>query len=164
MNTADTHSAASQSELPAAEHPAAASARPTAGASADTAFVVRDQRGCYWGKGREWVDGRDARQVARYRHRDEAVNTLFELSSKDVGLRGAVVEAELNARGEPALAPGCLYPASDAANEADTQADTGVGGRTAARADTEGDGSADAHQRSEPAGQCVVSTPPHPGS
>jgi hypothetical protein len=77
-----------------------------------TVFVVRDQRGCYWGKGREWVDGREPRQVARFRHRDEAVNTLFELSSKDVALRGSVIEAEPGPRGEPALAPGCLYPDS----------------------------------------------------
>jgi hypothetical protein len=41
----------------------------------------------------------------RARHRDEAVNTLFELSSRDVDLRGQVIAAELDARGEPVIEP-----------------------------------------------------------
>jgi hypothetical protein len=68
-------------------------------------FVIRNQLGHYWGKGKTWVDGSQPRHVQRTRHRDEAVNTLFELSSKDVELRGAVLAAELSERGEPIIEP-----------------------------------------------------------
>lgn len=68
-------------------------------------YVIRNQQGAYWSKGKEWVDGRDARQVARYRHHDEAVNTLVELSAKNVDLRGRIEAAPLSERGEPTLEP-----------------------------------------------------------
>jgi len=67
--------------------------------------VIRNQLGHYWGKSKAWVDGRDARAVQRLKHRDEAVNLLFELSSKDVNLRGEVVTAAMDDRGEPLLEP-----------------------------------------------------------
>jgi hypothetical protein len=66
-------------------------------------FVIRNQLGHYWGKSRTWVDGSLPRQVLRTPHRDEAVNTLFELSSKDFELRGEVFAANLNERGEPVI-------------------------------------------------------------
>jgi hypothetical protein len=66
-------------------------------------FVIRNQDGHYWGKARAWVDGADPRAVFRVKHQDEGVNTLFELSAKDVGLRGEVVAAELGPKGEPLL-------------------------------------------------------------
>jgi len=66
-------------------------------------FVIRNQLGHYWGKGKAWVDGSQPKQVLRTPHRDEAVNTLFELSSKDFELRGDVVAAELSERGEPLI-------------------------------------------------------------
>ncbi len=68
-------------------------------------FVIRNQLGHYWGKGKTWVDGSQPRHVQRCRHRDEAVNTLFELSSKDIELRGDVLAAELSERGEPVVEP-----------------------------------------------------------
>ena len=64
-------------------------------------FVIRNQLGHYWGKKKLWVDGSDNRTVLRLRHRDEALNSLFELSSKDFELRGEIIEAQLSARGEP---------------------------------------------------------------
>jgi hypothetical protein len=67
--------------------------------------VIRNQLGHYWGKSKAWVDGRDARAVQRLKHRDEAVNLLFELSSKDVDLRGEVITAAVDDRGEPLLQP-----------------------------------------------------------
>jgi hypothetical protein len=39
----------------------------------------------------------------RIKHRDEASNTLFELSSKDFELRGDIITAELSPKGEPML-------------------------------------------------------------
>ena len=66
-------------------------------------FVIRNQLGHYWGKSKAWVDGSDPRAVMRARHRDDAVNTLFELSSKDFELRGEVLKAQLSERGEPII-------------------------------------------------------------
>jgi len=68
-------------------------------------FVIRNQLGHYWGKSKAWVDGSQPRLVLRTAHRDEAVNTLFELSSKDFELRGEVVAAQLGERGEPVIEP-----------------------------------------------------------
>jgi hypothetical protein len=66
-------------------------------------YVIRNQSGAYLSKAREWLHEREPRQLARFRHRDEAVNTLVELSAKDVALRGEVVAVPLGERGEPAL-------------------------------------------------------------
>ena len=60
-----------------------------------TVHIVRNQDGHYWGRGKRWVDGRDRERVASYKHRDEAVNTVFELSSKDIMLRCEVLDLEL---------------------------------------------------------------------
>jgi hypothetical protein len=68
-------------------------------------FVVRNQLGHYWGKGKTWVDGSNPRTVMRTRHEDEAINTLFELSSKDIELRGEVLAVELTERGDPVIEP-----------------------------------------------------------
>tara|TARA_R110002073_G_scaffold86893_1_gene206440 strand:- start:87 stop:383 length:297 start_codon:yes stop_codon:yes gene_type:complete len=68
-------------------------------------FVVRNQLGHYWGKAKTWVDGSSPKAVLRTKHQDEAVNTLFELSSRDTELRGEVVRTELSERGEPVIEP-----------------------------------------------------------
>ena len=64
-------------------------------------FVVRNQLGHYWGKSKAWVDGSVPRSVMRTQHEDDAINTLFELSSKDVELRGEVIASVLTERGDP---------------------------------------------------------------
>ena len=68
-------------------------------------FVVRNQLGHYWGKAKTWVDGTNPRSVMRARYEDEAINTLFELSSKDIALRGAVLAVQLTERGDPVIEP-----------------------------------------------------------
>ncbi|MEZ5571885.1 MAG: hypothetical protein R3E64_07645 [Halioglobus sp.] len=68
-------------------------------------FVVRNQLGHYWGKAKTWVDGSTPKAVMRTAHQDEAINTLFELSSKDIALRGEVVAVEVTERGEPDVEP-----------------------------------------------------------
>ena len=59
-----------------------------------SAFVIRNQLGHYWSKSASWVKGGRAGQVACWTHRDEAVNTLFELGSQDTDLRGEVMPIE----------------------------------------------------------------------
>lgn len=68
-------------------------------------FVVRNQLGHYWGKAKKWVDGSSPKAVLRTKHQDEALNTLFELSSRDTELRGEVLETALSERGEPVIEP-----------------------------------------------------------
>ncbi len=64
-------------------------------------FVVCNQLGHFWSKSKTWVDGREARAVYRAKHEDEAINTLVELSAKDIDLRGEVVGVPLSERHEP---------------------------------------------------------------
>lgn len=66
-------------------------------------YVIRNQLGHYWGKSKAWVSGADPRAVLRVKHRDEGVNTLVELSARNIELRGEVIAAELSERGEPVL-------------------------------------------------------------
>ena len=66
-------------------------------------YVIRNQSGHYWGKSKEWVDGSEPRTVMRLKHEDEALNTLFELGSKDFELRGEVLAVELSERGDPVI-------------------------------------------------------------
>ena len=68
-------------------------------------FVIRNQHGHYWGKSKEWVSGSEPKTVMRAKHQDDALNTLFELSSKDIDLRGEVAAVELSERGEPIVEP-----------------------------------------------------------
>lgn len=68
-------------------------------------FVVRNQFGHYWGKAKAWVDGSSPKTVMRAKYEDEAINTLFELSSRDIELRGTVIAATLSERGEPVIEP-----------------------------------------------------------
>ncbi len=84
-------------------------------------FVIRNQLGHYWGKRKQWEDGSEARTVMRTRHRDEAVNTLFELSSKDIELRGEVLAVALSERGEPVVEPSRIpLPAAPEPEPAET--------------------------------------------
>ena len=68
-------------------------------------YVIRNQLGHYWGKAKEWVDGSEPRAVMRVKHEDEAINTLFELSAKDIELRGEAIAVALSERGDPVVEP-----------------------------------------------------------
>jgi hypothetical protein len=68
-------------------------------------FVVSNQLGQYWGKKKRWVDGTDAKKLMTVKHQDEGVNLLVELGSKDIELRGEVLEVEANDRGVPIVVP-----------------------------------------------------------
>ena len=64
------------------------------------AFVIRNQKGHYWGKAGHWIIGTHNGQVAIWDFRDAAINTLFELGSKDTDLRGEVLSTEVE-NGKP---------------------------------------------------------------
>jgi hypothetical protein len=86
-------------------------------------FVVRNQLGHYWGKSKAWVDGSIPRSVMRTRYKDDAINTLFELSSKDSGLRGKVMTSVLTERGDPVIEPSQI-PLLDEPESEEEQAKT----------------------------------------
>jgi hypothetical protein len=96
-------------------------------------FVIRNQLGHYWGKSKAWVDGSDARAVKRTAHRDDAVNTLFELSSKDFELRGEVLAVETDERGDPVIEPSQIPLPMDDADDQPESASTEAGPEPAAQ-------------------------------
>lgn len=69
-----------------------------------TVFIIKNQQGLYLSKQQEWVDGSDSHVLYRTRHRDEAINTVFEVSSRDIYLRAETVLCNLDTRGQPILA------------------------------------------------------------
>lgn len=71
----------------------------------DDVFIIRNQLGQYWIRAGEWVDGREPQRILKLKHQDEAVNLLVELSAKDIDLRGEVVTATLDEKGEPDVPP-----------------------------------------------------------
>jgi hypothetical protein len=64
-------------------------------------FVVVNQQGLCASKQKEWIDGRDPKQLFRSPHKDEALNMVFELSSKDIYLRAETLSVELNDKKQP---------------------------------------------------------------
>lgn len=66
-------------------------------------FVVTNQHGHFIDKHRQWVDGRDPKVLFRSPHRDEAINLVFELSSKDIYLRAEAVSVELDDKNQPVV-------------------------------------------------------------
>lgn len=81
-------------------------------------FVIRNQHGHYLNKQGVWIDGREAASLYRTVHRDEAVNSVFEASSRDVAIRAETVVCELDARGNPRVEIGTrqLVLADDSAS------------------------------------------------
>lgn len=67
------------------------------------AYVIRNQHGQYLSRRDDWVSGRDASAVFFKAHYDEALNQLFEVSTKDISLRGKVVKVELSELKRPLL-------------------------------------------------------------
>lgn len=69
-----------------------------------TVFVLQNQHQQFLSKQQTWVDGRDAALLFRTEHKDEAINQVFEVSSKDYTLRVTPLRCSLNERGVPQLA------------------------------------------------------------
>lgn len=64
-------------------------------------FIISNQDGHHLNKQKEWCDGSDNRLLYRAKHKDEAVNIVFELSSKDIWLRAVAHEVELDDKLQP---------------------------------------------------------------
>lgn len=92
------------------------------------AFVIRNQLGQYFTRKGEWVSGKDASVLFQQPHYDQALNQLIEINSKDIELRGQVVEVELDDK-RPVITeygPDPVQPELLAEAEAEAEAEDGV--------------------------------------
>lgn len=88
-----------------------------------TTFVIQNQNGHFWSKQKNWTDGRDRRAVFRTVDKVDAINLVFELSSKDVSLRANHAECEVDDIGNPLIeASSVPLPADAGAPEAEADA------------------------------------------
>jgi hypothetical protein len=72
----------------------------------DKVFVVKNQQNLYLSKQQEWVDGADSQSLYRTQHRDEAINTVFEVSSRDIYLRAEALACAVDAKNNPVVEVG----------------------------------------------------------
>ena len=77
-------------------------------------FVVKNQLGLYLSKQQEWVDGSNSQCLFRTAHRDEAINTVFEVSSRDIYLRAEALACEPDDKGNPAVIAAAPTPVAAA--------------------------------------------------
>ncbi|MDX9873336.1 MAG: hypothetical protein RBS88_00380 [Spongiibacteraceae bacterium] len=68
-----------------------------------TVYVIRNQHGQYLNRQGEWVEAQEAQSLYRTAHWDEAVNSVFEASARDITIRAEAVSCQLDARGLPQL-------------------------------------------------------------
>ncbi len=68
-------------------------------------FILQNQEKLFLGKQNNWVDGRDLNAVYKSPHKDEAINQMFEASSKDYRQRIKVVSCVPNEKGLPVIDP-----------------------------------------------------------
>lgn len=66
-------------------------------------FILQNQDKLFFGKNKEWVDGYDANSVFKTPHKDEAVNQMFEITSKDYKQRVKVIPCDLDDKGLPMI-------------------------------------------------------------
>lgn len=73
-------------------------------------FLLQNQQRLLLNKHGDWVDGREAAGLFRTPYRDEALNRMIEVNSKDYTLRIKLLECDLNERGNPRLNEADLPP------------------------------------------------------
>ena len=64
-------------------------------------YIVKNQHNHYASKQKEWIDGSNPKALFRSPHKDEAINMVFELSSKDIHLRAEVIHCEVDENKAP---------------------------------------------------------------
>ena len=73
-------------------------------------FILQNQDNLFLGKQKEWLDGRDAAALYKTPYKDEAVNQMFEISSKDYTQRIKVLTCSASDKGLPSIADDLLPP------------------------------------------------------
>lgn len=64
-------------------------------------FVIRNQHQQYLQKKMTWHSGKDNASLYNTDHHDEALNTLLELNSKDIELRGEILSVDRDEKKNP---------------------------------------------------------------
>jgi hypothetical protein len=64
-------------------------------------FILQNQDKLFFGKNKEWVDGYDANSLFKTLFKDEAINQMVEISSKDYKQRVKVISCDINEKGLP---------------------------------------------------------------
>lgn len=68
-------------------------------------FILQNQDKLFLGRQNNWLDGRDLAALFKTVHKDEAINQMFEASSKDYRQRIKVLSCSANEKGLPLIAP-----------------------------------------------------------
>lgn len=76
-------------------------------------YVVKNQHGLFASKHKEWLDGREPKLLFKCQHKDEAINMVFELSSKDVNVRAEAIIVEIDANKHPVVEVTAPPPVAD---------------------------------------------------
>ncbi len=66
-------------------------------------FILQNQDKLFFGKNKEWVDGYDANTLYKTLHKDEAVNQMFEITSKDYKQRVKVIGCDVDEKALPII-------------------------------------------------------------
>lgn len=66
-----------------------------------TLYVIQNQFGLYWGKQSEWLSPSQASQILHSQHKDEMLNNLIELNTKDINIRAKVLAVPTNDKNQP---------------------------------------------------------------
>lgn len=66
-------------------------------------FILQNQDKHFFGKNKEWVDGYDTNALFKTIHKDEAINQMVEISSKDYKQRVKVIACDLDEKGLPII-------------------------------------------------------------
>lgn len=75
-----------------------------------TVFLLQNQHKELLNKQGDWTDGREAKSLYSTIHRDEALNQMIEVNSKDYTLRIKLLECERNEKGIPLVQDDDLPP------------------------------------------------------
>lgn len=66
-------------------------------------FILQNQDNHFFGKNKEWVDGYDANSVFKTIHKDEAINQMVEISSKDYKQRVKIIACHMDEKSLPII-------------------------------------------------------------
>lgn len=66
-------------------------------------YILRNQDGRFLGKQKDWLDGGDRGALYKTPHKDEAINQMVEINTKDYQQRITVVACETDERGLPVM-------------------------------------------------------------
>lgn len=86
-------------------------------------FILQNQDNLFLNRHSEWVEGREAASLFKTPHKDEAVNQVFEVSSKDYTQRVQILGCKVNDKNIPQI-PDDALPTF--ANAEGTAGDTGI--------------------------------------